>query len=46
MEFHIHSEPSSADTFLNRLEIVEGSHPLWREIPPDRREAIRAFLGA
>jgi len=26
------------------LDIVEGSHPLWRDIPADRREAIRAFL--
>ena len=26
------------------LSIVEGQSPLWRGIPPDRRETIRAFL--
>jgi hypothetical protein len=37
------SSSNQADSRMVRLEIVEGSHPLWRGISPERREAIRAF---
>ncbi|GAA5973497.1 hypothetical protein JCM11641_006494 [Rhodosporidiobolus odoratus] len=38
------SNVSSRDVKSEWQEVVEGSHKLWRGIPGDRKETIRAFL--
>ena len=44
LSYRLSATASSAEVKMEWLSIVEGQSPLWRGIPPDRRETIRAFL--
>lgn len=44
-EYRLSPVGDSGDIKAEWLSIVEGRHKLWRGIPADRRECIRAFLG-
>jgi hypothetical protein len=44
LAYRLSGTGDSRDIKQTWLAIVEGRHPLWRGIPADRRETIRAFL--